>query len=359
LNRDESLNISENTDNLPFVSILMVNYNGLAHLKEFFESAFTLNYPRDKYEVVCVDNASKDGSPDWIHENYPQVKLVCLDKNTGFAVGNNIGAKYCRGKFLALINNDTVLDKDWLIELVKQAVREPNAVYGSKMLWYSNHDYIVYGGGKLFAWGDPCHLQTYARDMKDKTEPTFTMYADGCGMLIPQDVFEKIAGFEESYFCYCEDIELSWKTWLAGYKIYFVPTAKFYHKVSATMGGRSPMVIFLMWRNQLRNIIKFIEMPSLAYILPLFTGYTVSLYLAVYCFQEGNYSLILPILKAYLAVMLELPSLIRTKRQIQKNRKVNYRDLRKLGLIFTFRDSIKEALSIFSRKGKFWREVRA
>ncbi len=99
----------------PFVSILMVNYNGQVHLSEFFESVFRLNYPKDKYEVVVVDNASGDGSPDWIRQNYPQVTLVCLDKNSGFAAGNNIGVKYCKGKLIALINNDTVYDKDYTV----------------------------------------------------------------------------------------------------------------------------------------------------------------------------------------------------------------------------------------------------
>lgn len=336
----------------------MVNYNGKTHLKEFFESVFRLNYPKDNYEVVVIDNASTDGSPEWIEQNYPEVKLIRLNKNTGFAAGNNIGVRYCQGEFIALINNDTVLEENWLSELVKQAVSEPNAIYGSKMLRYSKHDYIVYGGGKLFAWGEPCHLNTYAKDTGNDNGILPSMYADGCGALIPKGVFEKISGFDESYFCYCEDIELSWKAWLMGYRVYFVPTARFYHKVSATLGGRSHAFIYLVTRNQMRNIIKFIEMPDLLAMAPLFAGYTLILYLAVYGYQEHNFSLIFPIMRAHLKILSELPSLIKARRQIQKNRRVKDKELRKMGLIFSFNDSIKEALAIFSRKSRFWKEAK-
>ncbi len=342
---------------LPLVSILMINYNGEAHVEEFFKSVFDLNYPKDKYEVVVIDNASSDGSPEWIEQNYPQVKLVRLDENYGFAVGNNIGVKYCQGKFIALQNNDTVLDKDWLIELTKQAVKDPDAIYGSKMLWYSKRDYIVYAGGKFFAWGDACHLQCYAQDSNEQTQPFLVMYADGCGALISKEVFLKIGGFDESYFCYAEDYELSWKAWLLGYKAYFVPKAKFYHKVSATLGNRSKPYIYFLLRNQLRNMIKFAGLPTLVVMYPSFMAYYLAMYLVVYCFQESNFSLILPILKAYLKIISELPSLIKVRRRFQKQRKIRDRELKKLGLILTFSQSIREALATFNRKSKFWKEA--
>ncbi len=343
---------------LPLISILMVNYNGQAHLKEFFESVFELNYPKERYEVVVVDNASCDGSADWIWKNYPQVKLICLDKNYGFTTGNNIGVKYCRGTFLALINNDTVLDKNWLIELVKHAVKDADAIYGSKMMWYSRRDYIVYGGGRLFAWGEPCHLQTYSKDPGTEREPSLTMYADGCGELISKEIFLKLDGFDESYFCYSDDIELSWKAWLLGYRIYFVPTAKFYHKVSATLGSRSFAFIYYIVRNQLRNIFKFTEFPNLIIMLPSYAFYSLSLYLAVYCFQEKKFSLILPMTKAFLKFFTEIPQLTPVRRHFQKYRRIRDRDLKKMGLILTFSQSVCEAFATFGRKAKFQQEAR-
>lgn len=349
-----------NLQDLPLVSILMVNYNGEAHLQEFFESVFNLNYPKDKYEVVVMDNASSDGSPDWIVENYPQVKLIRLEKNCGFQVANNMGVKnYCRGDFIALLNSDVVLEKNWLIELIRQAVKAPEAIYGSKMLWYHRRDYIVYAGGKLFFWGDHCHLQCYARDSNEQTRPFLVLYADGCGELLSKELYLKLGGFDESYWAYADDYELSWKTWLLGYKVYFVPTAKFYHKVSASFGIRSKTHIYLLVRNQLRNIMKFAELPTMVVMVPSFMSYYLAMYLVVYCVQERQFSLILPILQAYLKIVLELPSLINVRRKFQRGRRIRDRELRELGLIFTLRESLKEALACLRRKQEFWKEAGA
>ncbi len=349
--------LTSNSQDLPLVSILMVNYNGQPHVKEFFESVFDLNYPRDRFEVVVIDNASKDGSPDWIEKNYPQVRLIRLRKNLGFAGGNNVGVReYCKGEFIALQNSDVVLDKEWLLELVKWAVKEPWAIYGSKMLWYSRRDYIVYGGGKLFSWGGHCHLKTYARDLSDETEPFLVLYADGCGALIGRELFLKLGGFDESYWAYAEDYELSWKAWLAGYKAYFVPAARFYHKVSASFGMRSWAHVYYLVRNEIRNIIKFTEPATMVVMLPTFMAYYLATYLIVYCFQERHFSLIVPILKAYFQIVLEFPSLLQIRKRFQRERKIRDRELKKLGLILSFRESIREAWAILGRKREFWKE---
>lgn len=201
-------------------------------------------------------------------------------------------------------------------------------------------------------WTNYNLAQTHEQD-----EPSLTMYADGCGALISKELFQKVGGFEESYFCYCEDYELSWKAWLLGYKVYFVPTAEFYHKVSSTLGGRSHAYIYLLWRNQLRNIIKFADSGSLMLMLPLFTAYAIAMCLVVYCIQERNFSLILPMAKAYGSIISDVPRLLRGRKEFQKNRKIRDKELRKLGLIMSFKNSIREALATLDRKSKFKEEA--
>lgn len=97
-----------------FISIITVTYNGLKYLKEFLDSTLTLNYPSDKYEVVVVDNGSKDGSIEFVRKNYPSVKLIDVGENLGFGKGNNLGMKKSRGDLYYLVNNDTSLEKDCL-----------------------------------------------------------------------------------------------------------------------------------------------------------------------------------------------------------------------------------------------------
>jgi GT2 family glycosyltransferase len=338
---------------LPFVSILMVNYNGQVHLKEFFESVFRLNYPKNKYEVVVVDNASKDGSPDWIDKNYSQVKLIRLAENTGFARGNNIGVSHCRGRFTALINNDTVLTRDWLTELVKQAVKEPDAIFTSKMLFYDRRDHIAYGGANLFFWGQGYFPRVYEKDDDKELQPSPVLCASGCGVLIPKDLFLKLGGFDESYFCYAEDFEISWKAWLMGYRVYYIPTARFYHKVSMTMGGNSHLLIYLLYRNDMRNIVKLAGTTTLISMLPLFMAYSYAMYFAVYCLQEKQFSLIWPILKANFRILYEIPGLLPVRKKIQKERKIRDKDLKKMGLILPLGESIKSSLAVLRRRGEF------
>ena len=106
------------TCDYPSVSIITVNYNGLRFLKNLFNSISNLNYPEDKIQVIMVDNGSTDGSVEFVRSNFPEVEVLVLNKNSGYAGGNNEGFKHARGQYVALINNDCTIDQDWLTAMV-------------------------------------------------------------------------------------------------------------------------------------------------------------------------------------------------------------------------------------------------
>ena len=338
---------------LPTVSILMLNYNGTPHLKEFFESVFRLNYPADRYDVVVIDNNSTDGSPDWIAKNYPQVKLVRLDTNTGFARGNNIGVNYCVGEYVAFVNNDTILDREWLMELVKPAINDPDAIYCGKTLSYYKRDYVVYAGAVIFAWGYPCRLGTYFKDNTGTQENVFTLFPDGCDTLVKKALYQELGGFEERYFCYGEDVELGWKAWLKGYRVYYIPAARIYHKVRGTLGRSSGLVWYLIWRNQLRNLIRFSEPANLALEIPEFMIFTAGFYVAVLCVQDKQFGVILLLMKSYFEILFELPVLIKERAAMQKDRKISDKTMKKLRLILPLKDSIQESFASLKRRKEY------
>jgi O-antigen biosynthesis protein len=126
---------------LPFVSIVTVNFNGIFFLKTLFDSIASLNYPKEKLQVIMVDNGSTDDSVSYVKNNYPFVEILKINKNLGFAGGNNEGVKAAKGDYIAFINNDCAVDKDWLSSLV-QVLREKEAQNvkvggaGSKVLFY-------------------------------------------------------------------------------------------------------------------------------------------------------------------------------------------------------------------------------
>ncbi|MHB1376631.1 MAG: glycosyltransferase family 2 protein [Candidatus Humimicrobiaceae bacterium] len=125
----------------PFVSIITVNFNGIFFLKTLFDSIASLNYPKEKLQVIMVDNGSTDGSVSYVKSSYPFVEILKINKNLGFAGGNNEGAKAARGDYIAFINNDCAVEKDWLSSLVsimreKEAQNIKIGGAGSKVLFY-------------------------------------------------------------------------------------------------------------------------------------------------------------------------------------------------------------------------------
>lgn len=119
----------------PSISIIIVNYNGVYLLRDCLSSVYKSNYPKNKYEVIVVDNNSQDGSCSFIRKNFPKVKLVRQKSNTGFATGNNIGYKHASGKYIVLLNNDTKVDPNWLSELAIVATQDSKVgIVASKIL---------------------------------------------------------------------------------------------------------------------------------------------------------------------------------------------------------------------------------
>jgi GT2 family glycosyltransferase len=335
---------------LPNVSILVVNYNGGAHLREFFESALSLDYPRERYEIVVVDNGSTDGSEDYVEalaekHDSPRFRLIKLDRNHGFAEGSNIGVRHCRAELIAMINNDTVLEKNWLAELVKAAESRSDAIYGSKMLWYKRRNVVIYGGGVLLSWGLPHHTRMYQADSSRDESVSEVFYADGCGLLLSKRLFARLGGFDRTYFNYAEDYELSWKAWLLGYEVYFVPTAKFWHKVSATGIELSSFQTYNLWKNHFRNIMKFAEVPTLAYMLPLLLAQCVMYYISL----RKPHALV-DLSRALIYVLTHMNDVKIQRAYYQGSRRVSDGELKQMGLILPFRTSLKAVVATLRRR---------
>lgn len=345
----------------PLISIIVANWNSIRFRKlldEFFESVFNLEYPNDRYEVIVVDNGSKDSSYKYIKEKYHNIKLIKLDKNYGFTKANNIGASFSRGEFLALINNDTVLEKNWLIEMVKYASKNADNIYCSNMLRYDKRDIISFNGGKLLSWGWTYPMQCYEEDKSNESNPILSFYADGCGTLISKKLFFALGGFDEDYHTYCEDYSLSWKAQLQGHKIYCIPTSKFYHNVSTTMGSRSLFTVYLLWRNRLRNMIKYPEIFTLLTMLPIYVACSIVTIVMIYLYQERNVSLIYPIVKAHIHVLLEFPKLLMERRIIQKDRKITDKELADIGLMLSFSESIRMVFKFLKYRTRFLKGIK-
>lgn len=246
----------------PLVSVLIVNYNGAAHLPGCLTALAEQTFPRDLFEVILLDNASADGSPDFIRERFPWVRLVASARNLGFAEGNNVAAGHATGELLALLNPDTIPDPFWLDELVRAANENPGAWVASKLLLADAPDRLNSAG--LFVTRDGRGADRGFGQLDDgRYEAGGEVFA-GCAaaLLIPK----AIAGdplFDPSYFLYCEDLEAGWRARKRGAKVVLVSRAVVLHAVGASAGDRSPVFAFHLERNRALTMLRHAD-PFLA-----------------------------------------------------------------------------------------------
>jgi GT2 family glycosyltransferase len=233
-------------------SIVIPNYNGQKYLRDCIDSLYCIDFPRENYEIIVVDNASSDSSCELILSMYPDVMLIKAERNLGFASGCNLGIKNSSGECIVLLNNDTVVDTNWLKELVTVADGDKDvAIVGSKLLFKENPDRIQNAMSYITTRGDGGDLGSHQPDENQYDTTREGMAVCGASMLIKRTLIEDIGALDEDLFAYYEDVDLCYRTRLYGKKIVFAPRSVVYHVHAATSGEWSPFFTFLVLRNKL------------------------------------------------------------------------------------------------------------
>ena len=233
----------------PQVSIIILNWNGVDDTLECLESVYRIQHAG--LSVIVVDNGSRDDSCREIRAHFPQVQLLENGANLGFAEGNNVGIRHAvmRGAdFVFLLNNDTIVDPQIVTELLTAArLNGDMGIYGSKIYFHSEPDKIWYSGAN---WDDDdCQ---FVHSLADITEVAVTGYACGCAMFISRKTLEIIGLMDPVFFLTFEESDWCYRALRLGVKSYCVPTAKVWHKISASFGGSaSPVITYFMTRNLL------------------------------------------------------------------------------------------------------------
>ena len=236
----------------PIISIIILNYNQIQVTCEFLESTKKLTYPN--YEIILVDNASKDDPTNTIRTKYPNVKLIVAEKNFGFTGGNNIGLLAAKGDYYFIVNNDTEVTADLLERLLEPFSKDNTiGVVSPKIKYYSNPDTIQYAG---FSEMNPFTGRGKTTggkkiDNGDYDTGGYTAYAHGAAMLVKREVVEKVGMLPDIFFIYYEELDWSAHIRRAGYKIYYQPKGVIYHKESITMGKESSIKAYYHTRNRI------------------------------------------------------------------------------------------------------------
>ena len=241
---------------LPHVEIIVLNWNGKDDTVECLRSLEKIDYPNK--QISMVDNASTDDSVELIKREFPDVSIIENESNLMYAGGNNVGIRGALDKnaeYILIINNDTAVHRDFLKHLMNSALSEEGVGIASpKICYYESMGTIWYAGGFVnFFSGNIYHRGLRKQDTKgfDLTEEVD--YATGCCMLIARAVFDEIGLLDEKYHIYTEDVDFSFRTRKAGFKIVYEPRSIIWHKVSsATGGGITPFKIYHKIRSNFR-----------------------------------------------------------------------------------------------------------
>lgn len=250
------------------VSVVIPNYNGEKYIKTCLKTLLDQSLKPD--EIIIVDNNSSDSSLNIIREEFSNyVSLVCLNENKGFSAAVNEGIKRSKSELVALLNNDTELDRDWLKELYN-CIRKDEKIFSccSKMIRYDKRDIIDDAGDEysILGWsykrGDGKGIEEY-----NHSQEVFSACAGAA--IYRKSILDEIGYFDEDFFAYLEDMDISYRAKIYGYKNFYCATSKVYHIGSATSGSRHNSFkirlaarnnIFLIYKNMIniQIIINFI-----------------------------------------------------------------------------------------------------
>ena len=290
-------------------TIIVVNWNGKGFISYCLEGLRKQTL-RD-FRTIVVDNGSTDGSTNFIKRKYPEIHVIPLPKNMGFAKANNIAISEVNTPYVGLLNNDAIPSPKWLESLVEALEKYPEAgMAASKMVFYSNPDridragdgYTIAGAGSLRGRGNDAN--TF-----DKEEWIFGASAGAA--LYRTILFKDIGGFDEDFFLLYEDVDLSFRAQLAGYQCRYVPSAVVRHMATRSIGYDSPVSVYYGHRNLEWTYIKNMPKGLFLKTLPLHLAYVLSS--LVFFSISGR-------LTAYLNSKLD--ALIALRRCLEKRRKI-------------------------------------
>lgn len=301
------------------VSIIIVNWNGLDHLKKCLLSLSKLTYKN--IELIIVDNNSTDESVSFIREKYPNANIVINKENLGYAEANNIGYKKSTGDYVLFLNNDTIVTKKIIEKILHEFIFNKDVGCIQCSLRLMDDPQILDSVGAFVT--DTGFLYHYGLEKKIQRKylkKINIFSAKGAAMVCRRDVLNKVlldgSPFDKKYFAYFEESDLCHRIWLSGYRIVYLPSTTIFHKMGGTSSGMNRSFIqYHSFKNRIRTYLKNFQLSTVAIILT--THLLISLiYLAV-CIGKLNFSLASSILRAIAWNILNIKDTLRLRKVVQ------------------------------------------
>lgn len=310
---------------VPKVAVISVNYNSGTLIERCLSALSRQSLPPAR--IIVVDNRSTDGSVEGVEANHPDVCLIRLDHNAGFSAANNRALKTVGDcDWVALLNPDAFPEPDWLEKLMQAAEEFPDySFFGSRML-RADEPRTLDGAGDTYhvsglCWRRGCGLA--AEGAYVKAEEIFSPCA--AAALYRTDILEQVGGFDETFFCFCEDVDLGFRLRLAGYRCLYVAGAVVHHVGSAITGKESDFSVYYIQRNLVWTYLKNMPWPLFWLYLPYHV--LMNLFLVALFATRGHAKIIL---KAKYDALKAIPLMYRQRRQIQSKKTISAWALRRV-----------------------------
>jgi GT2 family glycosyltransferase len=299
-------------------SVVIPNWNGKHFLQTCLDALRAQTYP--DLEVIIVDNASQDGSQDFIRTYYPEVRLIELPENRGFTGACNAGMEVADGEFVALLNNDTEADPHWAQAVVDGFSRYPDAgMIASRMMLFDERQKFHAAGDFYRVDGLPGNRGVWQVDEGQFNREEYVFSACGGASIYRRRLLDEVGFLDDDFYFSVEDIDLGWRAQIAGYRCVYIPDALVYHKLSATGGGTTAS--YYVGRNTLFVLIK--DYPG-----ALWRKYGLRILrqqagIAVDALRAWRGEAARARLRGMAAALRYLPKMLRKRRVIQANRRVS------------------------------------
>lgn len=306
------------------ISIIIVNYKEYDFLRRCLTS---LKYTLKNAEIIVVDNESNQSALEELKKDFNDVKLFALKENLNYAEGNNFGIAHSTGEFIVILNNDTLVDKNWLDPLIKAGLDNSEALYQPKILFLEKPEIVNSFGNTvhLFGFAYPIGIGKNISEMMVTSERlTRVFYCSGACIFASRKLLDKLGGFDSNYWTYYEDVNLGWRANLFGYPCYVVTDSTIYHRWGVSHGQElSTRKFFLLERGRLSTLFRNLSIRSILIILPFIL--VLDIIMIFYLMPKKGMAKAKA--KATLEVVRNWRTLCSERKRIQKSRTIKDREI--------------------------------
>lgn len=308
----------ENDARDPDFSIVIPHLKYRENLYRCLNSIY--EFTDESFEIILVDNGSRDMSVESIYPHFPDVLLVQTEQNLGFAGGCNAGIKKASGKYIVLLNDDTVMTPNWL-KAVRDVFDKDTrcGVCQPKLLSYENRGFFEYSGSSGGFIDRYCYpftrgriFDTIERDESQYNDRAEIFWGAGAALIFRRELIDRVGLFDEDFFAHMEEIDFCFRVHSSGYKVISVPDSVIYHKTASTLSPNNYLKMYLNHRNSLYLMLKNYPLKSLISNLSIRMLLDISAFF--YFLLKGEIKRPFAILTGYLSCLGELVSIFKKRR---------------------------------------------